>query len=245
MKNERPALPSELPIPAEDWERAPTSVRSALSDTLGVNHIKNYAPYGGLLQPVPLGFGFTGEWQDNNGLYYLRARYYSPALGVFPNLDPVEGNVEQIMSLNRYSYVAGNPTNFVDPSGTIAENPGTECQLKRQNQDCEFTECHARYLAHAALSEASGVSRCAMVALVLSQLNYYEYSKQVAPVPNYPGSFVTLEAIASGAFTPRVVQEESYTAFMAACQQNPSFDLPTFEVSSYPPQVSPNRPSSP
>jgi hypothetical protein len=28
------------------------------------------------------------------------------------------------MLLNRYSYVAGNPTNFVDPSGMIAEKPG-------------------------------------------------------------------------------------------------------------------------
>lgn len=42
-------------------------------------------------------FGFTGEMTDTNDgsigtkLLYLRARYYNPALGVFPSLDPFEG----------------------------------------------------------------------------------------------------------------------------------------------------------
>ena len=35
-------------------------------------------------------FTFTGEMLDANALLYLRARYYSPALGVFTGLDPVE-----------------------------------------------------------------------------------------------------------------------------------------------------------
>ncbi|MBL8161402.1 MAG: hypothetical protein JNJ61_05400 [Anaerolineae bacterium] len=36
-------------------------------------------------------YGFTGELTDSNGLVYLRARYYSPALGVFASQDPFEG----------------------------------------------------------------------------------------------------------------------------------------------------------
>jgi hypothetical protein len=47
---------------------------------------------------------------DANDLLYLRARYYSPALGVFTALDPVE-------NLNRYQYAGANPTNWADPSG--------------------------------------------------------------------------------------------------------------------------------
>jgi hypothetical protein len=45
-----------------------------------------------------------------NSLVYLRARYYRPALGVFPSLDPLEMG-------NRYQYVGGNVINRVDPSG--------------------------------------------------------------------------------------------------------------------------------
>jgi RHS repeat-associated protein len=96
--------------------------------------------YGRIVEGEGFGspFTFTGELLDANDLLYLRARYHSPALGVFTALDPVENlnqyqyvganptndAVGEPMSLNRYSYVAGNPTNFVDPSGMIMESPG-------------------------------------------------------------------------------------------------------------------------
>ncbi len=35
--------------------------------------------------------GFTGEFTDLNDLLFLRARYYSPALGVFTSCDPFDG----------------------------------------------------------------------------------------------------------------------------------------------------------
>ena len=61
-------------------------------------------------------YRYTGQQFDAlTGLYSLRARYYDPALGrflsrdVFPYGNPVE--------LNRYTYAAGNPVNFADPSG--------------------------------------------------------------------------------------------------------------------------------
>jgi RHS repeat-associated protein len=68
-------------------------------------------------------FGFTGEVRDDNQLLYLRARYYNPLLGQFFSLDPLEGMMEQPMSLNRYVYVQGNVANAVDPSGMIFERP--------------------------------------------------------------------------------------------------------------------------
>jgi RHS repeat-associated protein len=61
-------------------------------------------------------FTFTGELLDANDLLYLRARYYSPALGVFTALDPVENG-------NRYQYVGANSTNNIDPSGMFTKNP--------------------------------------------------------------------------------------------------------------------------
>jgi RHS repeat-associated protein len=64
---------------------------------------------------------------DANGFVYLRERYCDPVLGRFPNLDPIEGTMEQPQSLNRYSYVQNNPVNLTDPSGLCANND-TTCQ---------------------------------------------------------------------------------------------------------------------
>jgi RHS repeat-associated protein len=69
-------------------------------------------------------FGFTEQWQDPNDLLFLRARYYNPALGVFLSLDPLEGGVGNVRTLNRYGYVQANPANLVDPSGLVGEMPG-------------------------------------------------------------------------------------------------------------------------
>ncbi len=88
---------------------------------------RHFAPYGvsydeqGVFS-VP--FAFTGEMLDANDLQYHRARYYNPALGVFPSLDLLEGMLEEAVSLNRYAYVAGNVVNLVDPSGLYGESPG-------------------------------------------------------------------------------------------------------------------------
>ncbi len=62
---------------------------------------------------------------------YLRERYYNPTLGVFTALDPLEGEVRQLMSLDRYSYVQGNVINWTDPSGkTCNAIVGDDCGWK-------------------------------------------------------------------------------------------------------------------
>jgi RHS repeat-associated protein len=145
------------------------SARMVVDNTLSVDSVEHYAPYGEPLEPDPFGspFMFTGEQTGANGLIYLRNRYYSPSLGVFPSLDPLEGNVRQIMSLNRYgyvtqnpindavgepmslnrySYVAGNPTNLVDPSGMIAETPGRWNSCWQQTSD-PCSDCMQRWIS--------------------------------------------------------------------------------------------------
>jgi RHS repeat-associated protein len=76
---------------------------SVRDDALG------YSPFG-VPDASVSGFAFTGEMRDGNGLQYHRARYYSPELGVWPSLDPLELS-------NRYAYVNGNPVKLVDPFG--------------------------------------------------------------------------------------------------------------------------------
>ena len=90
------------------------STRMVVDDTVSVDSLQSYAPYGESLDGGMFGspFTFTGELLDANDLLYLRARYYNPALGIFTALDPFE-------NLNHYQYVGGNVVNATDPSGML------------------------------------------------------------------------------------------------------------------------------
>ncbi|MBP2114943.1 RHS repeat domain-containing protein [Paenibacillus silagei] len=70
-------------------------------------------------------FKYTGElYDEETGLYYLRARYYDPSLGRFLNEDTVEGQIDNPLSLNLYTYVENNPLKYIDPSGHSAMAAG-------------------------------------------------------------------------------------------------------------------------
>ena len=58
-----------------------------------------------------------GVVTDDNGLYYMRARYYNLDIKRFINQDILTGNIGNNASLNRYSYVEGNPVSYTDPFG--------------------------------------------------------------------------------------------------------------------------------
>ncbi|WP_251561283.1 RHS repeat-associated core domain-containing protein [Paenibacillus pasadenensis] len=63
-------------------------------------------------------FKYTGEITDEeSGLIYLRTRYYNPAIGRFINEDTYEGNINNPLSLNLYTYVTNNPLIYIDPLG--------------------------------------------------------------------------------------------------------------------------------
>lgn len=58
-----------------------------------------------------------GVSTDDNGLYYMRARYYNPEIKRFINQDVVIGSITDSPTLNRYAYVNGNPISLNDPFG--------------------------------------------------------------------------------------------------------------------------------
>jgi RHS repeat-associated protein len=57
---------------------------------------------------------YTGRENEGNGLYYMRARYYSPALHRFINEDPLGFAGGDI---NLHAYTGNSPTNFTDRRG--------------------------------------------------------------------------------------------------------------------------------
>ena len=65
-------------------------------------------------------FGYNGRdgvVTEDNGLIYMRARYYSPEMKRFINADIVAGGISNAITLNRFAYANGNPVSFVDPFG--------------------------------------------------------------------------------------------------------------------------------
>ncbi len=67
---------------------------------------------------TPNNYLYSGEQYDSAlGMYYLRARYYSPPTGRFWVMDPYSGRIHRPVTLHKYTYTQNNPINATDPTG--------------------------------------------------------------------------------------------------------------------------------
>ena len=81
----------------------------------------DFYPYGGervVTNTCAQNYKFEGKERDaETGNDDFGARYYTSRLGRFMSADPVAGAESNPQTLNRYTYVANNPTNMTDPLG--------------------------------------------------------------------------------------------------------------------------------
>jgi RHS repeat-associated protein len=93
----------------------------AVTDATGAaTSVNRYDEYGIPASTNVGRFQYTGQaWLSEIGLYYYKARIYSPTLGRFMQTDPIGYSA----GINWYDYVGGDPVNRSDPSGESCTTP--------------------------------------------------------------------------------------------------------------------------
>jgi RHS repeat-associated protein len=103
------------------------SVRNILNSVGTVVDTIDYDSFGNILSETSPQFGdrykYTArEWDSQLGLYYYRARLYSPSTGRFTTEDPIGFAGGQV---NLTANVGNAPTIYIDPLGLSAEGAAT------------------------------------------------------------------------------------------------------------------------
>ena len=90
-----------------------SDVIGLVNDAGAVVNNYSYDAWGNILsetETVDNPIKYAGEYYDDElGMYYLRARYYDPKVGRFTSYDIEEGDIVNPLDMNRYVYCRNNP----------------------------------------------------------------------------------------------------------------------------------------
>jgi RHS repeat-associated protein len=108
----------------------------ALADCWGNRtNVNSYDEYGIPGSANTGRFQYTGQaWIPELGMYYYKARFYSPTLGRFLQTDPIgyKGGI------NIYEYAMDDPVDNEDPTGLTCQDNGTDCKTDTLNGQKDF-----------------------------------------------------------------------------------------------------------
>ncbi len=108
---------------------------------------------------------YTGRENDGTGLYYYRARYYSPSLQRFVSEDPIG----LLGGINLYGYVGNDPVSYTDPFGLKPKNPGDDADsnaddlIEALKNLVRVAKENLRNIVKGAALEAAGVAAAAAI----------------------------------------------------------------------------------
>lgn len=97
------------------------STTTTVNSSGALVYSQKYYPYGLTRGSATLGLTtdkqFTGHQQELGETYFMQSRFYDSFAGRFLQPDSIVPDPNNPQSLNRYSYVLGNPLRYTDPTG--------------------------------------------------------------------------------------------------------------------------------
>jgi RHS repeat-associated protein len=159
-----------------------------------IQHIE-YLPYGETfferrdIWNTPYKFN-AKELDQETGLYYYGARYYTPEVSIWLSVDPLAG---EYPSLSPYAYCGGNPIKYIDPDGNWFTEPERRKAIERAY---EHVANRSKYQHGGRFNPPGGRNDCA--GLMVELMVYAGIPKNQVYGPGIKGVYNTVSAIVSG-----------------------------------------------
>jgi RHS repeat-associated protein len=130
-----------------------------------------------------LPYQFMGREADTAGLYYYRARYYSPQLPGFISEDPIGFAGGQ---LSFYAAFGGDPLDYIDPSGlagitVVHQVPPDAVMYQLPNNETFYAPPSADFLNEYQAGQATGMFNPSATNAAIGQFGTYDYQRQIGP----------------------------------------------------------------
>jgi len=126
-----------------DYKGSTTAIVNENGDILNAYIYSAYGKVLGSRESVENSYKYLGQYgviTDSDNLIYVRARYYSPDLGRWTQLDAKRGAITNPLSLNRYALNEGDGVNYIDINGfdRVSNNLSRKECIQKKRRDCLF-----------------------------------------------------------------------------------------------------------